>query len=335
MKNPTPHLGVFDSGLGGLTILSKIVNNPLLVNHYKSITYFSDNEVMPYGNKDYDFILNRARSIQHFLKEIGCTKIICACHTASAALLKDTDYSCSNDEILNKFKNRREKKNIIDVITPTIKLLESYDEKLPIIVLGTPFTIDSQVYQNRIASIQSNVIINDSNKDYTFSGRNGLFISIPNLANEIEYQQEINLDAIKGVINESESEKIILILACTHYSIIKEKIVQKIIETFKSKDIIVLQIENEIVSLLVDETRFSPRFMPTSIDFLYTASTPPSEERIENLLKISSFYNSNPKSKIAKLYFVNYGTCHVSSLNMRLQKAPDIFTFSETLYDVI
>ncbi len=74
-------IGVFDSGLGGLSVLAAIADALPCAN----LTYLADSAHVPYGNKDDSFIRQRVLSIGHYLAEQGCTLIVVACNTATAA----------------------------------------------------------------------------------------------------------------------------------------------------------------------------------------------------------------------------------------------------------
>lgn len=74
-------IGVFDSGIGGLSVLSAIAK----ALPHADLAYLADTANVPYGNKDNAFIQRRALSIGHFLVERGCSLIVVACNTATAA----------------------------------------------------------------------------------------------------------------------------------------------------------------------------------------------------------------------------------------------------------
>lgn len=74
-------IGVFDSGVGGLSVLRELVR---ALPHEKFI-YFSDNAHCPYGGKSAAYVIDRARWITDFLLGRGCSMIVIACNTATAA----------------------------------------------------------------------------------------------------------------------------------------------------------------------------------------------------------------------------------------------------------
>ena len=84
LNNPTPIIGVFDSGLGGLTILNQLDKD---FNNCKFI-YFGDTAHLPYGTKSNQSIITFCENIVEFLVSKGASIIIIACHTASAVALQ-------------------------------------------------------------------------------------------------------------------------------------------------------------------------------------------------------------------------------------------------------
>ena len=76
-------IGVFDSGIGGLTVWTSLVSEM----PGESMFYVADSGNAPYGNKSPEFILDRSRSITRFLEELGCRLIVVACNTATGAAI--------------------------------------------------------------------------------------------------------------------------------------------------------------------------------------------------------------------------------------------------------
>ena len=83
-KKKTAPIGVFDSGVGGLTVAREIMRN--LPN--EDIVYFGDTARVPYGNKSKDNIIRYSRQIIHFLQTMDVKAIVIACNTASALALE-------------------------------------------------------------------------------------------------------------------------------------------------------------------------------------------------------------------------------------------------------
>ena len=86
-------IGIFDSGVGGLSVFREIKK---LLPEEKYI-YFSDNAHCPYGEKSKEYIIDRARQITDFMIKEGADIIVVACNTATAAAIKilRSEYSIS------------------------------------------------------------------------------------------------------------------------------------------------------------------------------------------------------------------------------------------------
>ena len=77
-------IGIFDSGIGGVTVLKEIIK----VLPEENYIYYSDSKNNPYGDKDDEEIINRCDEITNFLLEKNCKAIVIACNTASAKAAK-------------------------------------------------------------------------------------------------------------------------------------------------------------------------------------------------------------------------------------------------------
>ena len=130
-------IGVFDSGLGGLTVFSHILKT---LPNYNYI-YLGDNARLPYGEKSAETIYEYSRQAATFLFEKGCNLIIVACNTASAQALKklQTKFLPIN------FPDKR----ILGVIRPLAEEFAKKNHKI-IGIIGTKATINSGAYQTEI-----------------------------------------------------------------------------------------------------------------------------------------------------------------------------------------
>lgn len=129
-KNP---IGVFDSGVGGLTVLEKLSKKfPR-----EKFIYIADQGHCPYGTKTPDEIATRVEKITHYFLKRGVKAIVIACNTASVhidAAKKITDVP------------------IISVIQPTCATAVAITENKKVVVLATKSTANSGVYQNILKS---------------------------------------------------------------------------------------------------------------------------------------------------------------------------------------
>ncbi|MAQ43520.1 MAG: glutamate racemase [Candidatus Marinimicrobia bacterium] len=206
-NNKQPIIGIFDSGLGGLTILNQLNKD---FNNYKFI-YFGDTAHLPYGTKSHQSIIKFCEQIVDFLISKGATIIIIACHSASAVAID--------------FLRKKYSIPIIDVIQPTIKLSLMIKSNKSICVLGTSTTISSNTYSENIKKLSTNIKV--------YEVACPLFVPIveEGLENSLIANQiaEMYLNPLKSLSIDS------LILGCTHYPMLY-KTIKKIIH----KNIIII-----------------------------------------------------------------------------------------------
>lgn len=184
------NIGVFDSGLGGLTVLQKLIKTNK-ANYY----YFGDSLRAPYGNRDKDEIIKFAEEIVDFLQRFDIDYYIIACNTISALASK---------HLCDKYK-----KTFYPITDAGIEATKLYDGDF--LVLGTKATIDSHFYKN---NIQNNSKVYEvagiKLVDYIENGKTSGDELDKSLG---EYLEIANKEKIENII-----------LACTHYPIITEAI---------------------------------------------------------------------------------------------------------------
>ncbi|MEY5018490.1 MAG: hypothetical protein RJB54_408 [Actinomycetota bacterium] len=127
-------IGIFDSGLGGLTVARAIIDQ--LPN--ESIIYFGDTARGPYGPRPLAEVRSFALEIMDSLVSAGVKAIVIACNTASAAMLRDA--------------RERYSIPVIEVIQPAVRRAVSATKSGRIGVIGTQTTIDSQAYNDAFAA---------------------------------------------------------------------------------------------------------------------------------------------------------------------------------------
>lgn len=190
-------IGIFDSGIGGLTIANAI--KKVLPN--ESIIYFGDTEHLPYGEKSKESIQNFSKKIIKFLIQKKCKLIVIACNSASS-FADSTVTKIAGDTIVF---------NVIDPIIEKVIKNNSYHN---IGVIGTKATIDSNIYAKKINQKYSNINVTS--------------LATPLLAPMIEegfINEEISQTIISNYLANKKLENIkLLILACTHYPLIQKEI---------------------------------------------------------------------------------------------------------------
>ena len=127
------NIGVFDSGLGGLTILKALLRELPQYNYI----YFGDNARVPYGNRSSEIIYQFTKEAVKFLFKKNCQLIVIACNTATATSLPKIQ-----QEYLPKFYPNRK---VLGVIKPIVEELDvrSYELDGRICVIGTKATVNS------------------------------------------------------------------------------------------------------------------------------------------------------------------------------------------------
>lgn len=194
-------IGVFDSGLGGLTAVKEL----LKVLPYENIIYFGDTGRVPYGDKSRKTILKYALQDIEFLKSLDVKMILAACGTVSSILEE------SNVNIEIPFTG---------VIAPTATAAASATRNNKIGIIGTTATIKSGSYKRELLKINPNLQI--------FEQDCPLFV--PLVENGfIEKDNKATLIIAEKYLAGLRNKKIdTLILGCTHYPIISE-IISKVI----------------------------------------------------------------------------------------------------------
>jgi len=189
-------IGVFDSGVGGLTVVSALLQNI----PGETIYYVGDTARVPYGNKSQERIQQYSKEIVDWLIQEDCKMIIVACNTASSLAI---------NYLKSKFSLP-----IIGVIDPGVNKALSVTKTQTIGVIGTHATIRSDSYGNRLKSINPKIkILNKACPLFVPLVEEGLLKGkIPNLIAE-SYLSDFNDKDVDTVI-----------LGCTHYPILKKTI---------------------------------------------------------------------------------------------------------------
>ena len=140
-------IGVFDSGYGGLTILSKIRE---ALPQYDYI-YLGDNARTPYGSRSFEIVYEFTRQAVCKLFEMGCPLVILACNTASAKALR----SIQQHDLPRLDPARR----VLGVIRPTVESIGAVTRSRHVGVLATAGTIKSESYPLEIHKLFPDITI--------------------------------------------------------------------------------------------------------------------------------------------------------------------------------
>ncbi len=208
MKQSLPYqpgpIGVFDSGYGGLTILSKIRE---ALPEYDYI-YLGDNARTPYGTRSFEIIYEFTLQAVNKLFEMGCHLVILACNTASAKALR----TIQMNDLPNIDPNRR----VLGVIRPTAECIGSMTQTRHVGILATAGTIKSESYPLEVHKLF---------EDIKVSGE-ACPMWVPLVENNEANGEGADFFIRKYIDNLLAKDRQIdtLVLGCTHYPILLPKI---------------------------------------------------------------------------------------------------------------
>lgn len=201
-------IGVFDSGIGGLTVVRAIKD--LLPN--ESIIYFGDTGRVPYGNKSKSTITEYSLQISRFLEEKGVKMIVIACNTATAHAM---------DEVV-----RHTKLPVVGVIEPGARAALKKTKSKKIGVIGTQGTINSKAYEAAIHLLDP--------KAEVFGQACPLFVP---LAEEGWFDHPATRLIIREYLKPLEIKHIdTLVMGCTHYPLLRSAIERELFDSIAIVD---------------------------------------------------------------------------------------------------
>ena len=192
MSNNSGKIGIFDSGIGGVTVLKEIIR--VLPN--ENYIYYSDSKNNPYGDKNYNDILNICDNIVQYLLSEKCKAVVIACNTASAI---------AADFLRKKYNNIP-----FIAIEPAYKMVYDFAYDKPTLIMATKGTIKSEKF---------NLLYNKYNNNKTY------IMECVGLADIIEEEniEKIN-EYLKKNIEKYRGEVENVVLGCTHYPLIQNNI---------------------------------------------------------------------------------------------------------------
>jgi glutamate racemase len=203
MQKASP-IGVFDSGYGGLTILKQIVDK---LPEYDYI-YLGDNARAPYGNRSFDTVYQYTLQCVQWFFEQGCSLVILACNTASAKALR----TIQQKDLPGLAPGRR----VLGVLRPTTEIIGNFSETKSIGILATNGTVASNSYPIEIARFFPGMKVYQEAcpmwvpiiENNEHEGHGADYFVKKNLKNIVAKGKDID----------------VLLLACTHYPLLTEKI---------------------------------------------------------------------------------------------------------------
>jgi len=258
-------IGVFDSGVGGLTMVKEIFK---YLPQYQ-IIYFGDTARLPYGTKGADFVRRYSEKITKWLINKGAKIIVIACNTSSA---------WASDSLKKQFKGVP----IFEMITSTAKEAANKTKNKKIGVVGTPGTIKSSAYQKKLLGL------NPKLKIYLKSCP--LFVP---LVEEGMVSGKVTEEITKKYLLPLKNSGIdVLILGCTHYPLIEGTIKKaignrvKIISSAES-------VAKEVKEFLKNNSEIEKQIKRGKNHQFYFSDEPYNLEKISHLC-----FNKKIKAKI-------------------------------------
>ena len=219
----TNPIGIFDSGIGGLTVANAV--SEALPN--EEIIYFGDTAHLPYGDKSAEAVQHYSVKISDFLIKKNCKIILIACNTASAA-----GYEAVQKHVAGKVP-------VLNVIDPVTKAVASDTSFHKIGIIGTKGTIKSQVYEHKLKALRPDLEV--------------VSLATALLASMIEagfYNNSVSQAVINSYLAYPDFSDIqAMILACTHYPLIKKEVASffnQRVKIFDSTDVVTAALSKEL-----------------------------------------------------------------------------------------
>jgi glutamate racemase len=198
MTDNSRPIGLFDSGIGGLTVARQVMR----LMPQENIVYFGDTARVPYGSKSTETVTSYALQAGAFLESLGVKMIIIACNTASAVALKQVQTAASVP--------------VIGVIEPGASAAVEATRSGVVGVIGTEGTVRSGAYQNAIVASRSDAKV--------LSRACPLFVV---MAEEGLSHHEATLIMTREYLDPMLTQSIdTLIMGCTHYPILMPSIAE-------------------------------------------------------------------------------------------------------------
>jgi len=255
-------IGVFDSGYGGLTILKEFIT---ILPDYDFI-YLGDNARAPYGNRSYDTVYHYTLESVQWLFQQGCPLVILACNTASAKALRTIQQ--------NDLQKIDAEKRVLGVIRPTTEIIGTFTKTGKVGILATTGTVQSASYPIEIEKFFPDLEI--------FQQACPMWVPL------IENNEHLQPGAdyfVKEYIDELMSQEQgidTLLLACTHYPLLREKIKERV----SSQVNIISQgeiVANSLADYLKRHPEMEKRISRTAQRIFYTTDSVEDFDRHANI----------------------------------------------------
>lgn len=248
-------IGIFDSGLGGLTVVKEILNK---LPQYK-IIYFGDTARTPYGTKSAETVKGYAIENTKFLLERGAKIIVVACHTVSSTAIP---------VLKEKFPNVP----FFEVVTPSFKKALKLTKNKKIGLIGTRTTVESGIYDQLFSQADSEI------KLYS----NPAPLLVPLIEEGWLKKPETRKIVKKYLIPLKMKGIDTLILGCTHYPLIKKVIQEKAGKRIKLVDPSE-EIALEVKNFIENTPELAKELQENGEPEIYVSDITPNFEKIAKL----------------------------------------------------
>lgn len=202
----TQPIGIFDSGYGGLTVMKEIVKK---LPQYDYI-YLGDNARAPYGNRSFETVYRYTLQCVEWFFQQGCPLVILACNTASAKALRTIQQ--------NDMERLGPQNRVLGVIRPTTEIIGKFTKSRKIGILATNGTVQSGSYLIEIEKFFPDITVSQE----------ACPMWVPIVENNEHQQSGADYFVKQHVQRIMTAGKDIdtLLLACTHYPLLRDKILQ-------------------------------------------------------------------------------------------------------------
>ena len=255
MKENKP-IGIFDSGIGGVTVLREIIK--ILPN--ENYIYYSDSKNNPYGDKSDKEIIKLCDNIVKMMLEKDCKAIVIACNTASAKAAK--------------YLREKYRELPIIAIEPAYKMVHDYSYDQPTLVMATKGTIESEKF---------NILLKkyDNHKTYLYSCVGLADIIEKGNSEEICNYLNTHIGKYKGKVQN-------VVLGCTHYPLVQEQINEVLggnIQFFNGAGRLAVHLKDVLKENELLNEEISIKNCKNKIEFIDSQNLPEKEQRFFECLK--------------------------------------------------
>lgn len=263
--NSSSPIGIFDSGIGGLTVAHKV--REMLPE--ERIIYFGDIAHLPYGDKSAAAIQAYSIKVTDVLLQQGCKLILIACNSASAAAF----------ELVKEYVGSKAK--VFNVIDPVVQYTAVHYSNKKVGLIGTKQTVNSGIYEQKIKQLNASVDLSS--------------LATPLLVPMIEegfFENKISHEIINTYLNDATLKGIeALILGCTHYPLVKREIDELLngkVDILDSASIVAKALKTFLANenLLADKHEGNDRFLVSDITKSFESSA---KMFFQDLIKLEKY----------------------------------------------